>query len=95
MRTLIIFQHEVNVQNVYCWNGTWPVALTPETEAWNGDVLSKQEDGTFSSDPLDEKEAEIFKLLETGKTRVFKLRSRGRFLIIQRIKLKEDGNNSI
>lgn len=91
-KTLIIFRHEVNTENVYCWNGTWPV-LVSGIEGWNGNTVSKQEDGSIGPPPLNEKEEKVFKLLEGNRNRIFQFKDRGRFEIIQRIKINVDDKN--
>jgi hypothetical protein len=91
-KTLIIFCHEVNTENVYCWNGEWPILILG-TEGWNGNTVSKQEDGTIGPAPLDQTEEKVFRILEGNKNRVFQFKDRGRFTIIQRIKLEINDEN--
>ena len=88
-QTLILFRHEVNTENTYCWNGTWPV-LVVGTEGWNGNTAIKLEDGTIGPPPLNEKEEKTFKLLEENKSRVFQFKDRGRFQVIQRVKIETE-----
>ena len=80
--TLIIFQHEVNKENVYCWNGIYPVGLMgghkKQSDAWdlNGEIT--------------EEETKVFKTLERNKARGFEIKNRGRFIIIKRINIEVD-----
>jgi len=80
--TLITFQHEVNKENVYCWNGLYPVGLMgghkKQSDSWNLDG------------EITEEETKVFKALETNKDRVFSFKDRGRFNIIKRLKIETD-----
>lgn len=81
-KTLIIFRHEVNKENVYCWNGLYPVGLMggykTQSDPWdlNGQIT--------------EEELELFKKLERNKARGFETKDRGRFIIIKRLKIETD-----
>lgn len=78
-QTLILFKQE-SLGDVFLWNGDYPIHVHPRPDgaAWH------------PQGELSEKEAQLFKELETSKKRTFELKDRGRFNILQRIKLPED-----
>ncbi len=86
---VVIFQHEVNLNNVYCWNGVWPIAVTSGTEPWNGIKLVPQANGSLGPEPLTQKEQELFESLALSSKRTFTLKGRGKFNIIKRIGFKQ------
>ena len=83
--TFIFFQHEVNTENVYCWNGVYPVGLMGGHEI--------QFDPWNPKGEITEEETKVFKTLETNKDRVFSFKDRGRFIIIKRLKIETDGTD--
>lgn len=76
---LVIFQN-VATYDTYCWNGHYPVGVTPYTQAWNTPA------------EVTDQEVRLFQALETSKARTFELKERGKFSIISRVKLPEDDN---
>lgn len=93
MKTLIIFQHAVNTENVYCWNGEWPVGILPNSDAWNGTELFEQAGGKYGTNPLTEEEKILFEDLALNKKQTFALKNRGKFNILKRIKIETDDKN--
>jgi hypothetical protein len=86
-KTYVMFRKE-GTNDVFLWNGHWPISVSPSTEGWNGDVVTKQEDGTIGPTPLNPDEEKLFTSLESNRKQVFELKGRGRFTILQRIKIE-------
>ena len=75
MTELITFQHIVTNQ-VYCWNGEYPVMLLSKGDVWSPIA------------EVTDKELDTFKALEGTKKKSFELKGRGKFTIIHRIKVE-------
>ena len=85
-QTLILFRHEVH-DHFYLWNGKYPISIDGGYENHSQPPWS-----TNVREDLPEKEIALFKKLEKNKQRVFELKGRGRFCIINRVNIETDAD---